>query len=245
MNEFPGQPKKSLLVLLPGHPVPGWTPAWDYLLCHLTRKFNMTIRGATSNNIYLTRHVLALYAQEMNPDYVLMIDSDNLPEIDAFEALMAQMEAYPSVSILGAWYFFTNSKGETVIAAGGIPATADRLVTLEQIEAATELMEVGFIGFGFCIMRGQVYQDTAPEHFRPVLDPNSEFGFMTDDAGFCWLAAQRGHKTYLHPFVRVEHLKLMKVPAPAGHKKEKEENGNHTNASGSGPELQELQYHGA
>jgi GT2 family glycosyltransferase len=234
--------KKKLLVLLPGNPVPGWTPAWDFLLCHLTQRYQVEIRGASSNNIYITRHILAVEAQLLKPDYVLMIDSDNLPTIDAFESLMAQMETYPMVSILGAWYYFVNSKGETVIAAGGLPATETSLVTSEQIANATELMEVGFIGFGFCLMRGQVFQDTAPEHFRPVLDSRSEFGFMTDDAGFCWLAAQRGHKTYLHPFVRVEHLKLMKVPAPAGQIKEKV-NGNHANAGGDGSKLQELQHH--
>jgi GT2 family glycosyltransferase len=235
--------RKSLLVLLPGNPVnASWCSAWTHLLCHLTQKFNVVLRGACSNNIYITRHVLALEAEKLQPDYVLMIDSDNIVSIDAFESLMAQMEAYPSVSILGAWYYFQNSKG-IQIAAGGLPATTDQLVTPEQIAAATELMEVGFIGFGFCLMRGQVFQDTAPEHFRPILDPDSEFGFMTDDAGFCFLARQRGHKTYLHPFVRVEHLKTQYVPAPAGKSKGENENGNHSNTSGDGSELQKLEHH--
>jgi hypothetical protein len=234
--------RKSLLVLLPGNPVnASWCSAWTFLLCHLSSKYKVELRGACSNNIYITRHVLALEAEALMPDYVLMIDSDNIATVDAFESLMAQMEGYPMVDILGAWYYFENSKGIR-IAAGSFPATDDNLVTPEQIAAATELMEVGFIGFGFCLMRGQVFQDTAPEHFRPVLDPHSEFGFMTDDAGFCFLAAQRGHKTYLHPFVRVEHLKTMQVPAPAG-KKEKEENGNHSNTSGDGSELQKLEHH--
>lgn len=233
--------RKRILVLLPGNPVNAtWCSAWTGLLCHMSGKFDVILRGACSNNIYITRHILALEAEAIKPDYVLMIDSDNLVTVDAFESLMAQMEAYPSVSILGAWYYFQNSKG-IKIAAGGLPATDGNLVTPEQIAAATELMEVGFIGFGMCLMRGQVFQDTAPEHFRPILDPASEFGFMTDDVGFCKLARERGHKTYLHPFVRVEHLKTMNVPAPAGQSKGEKDDGNHSNASGDGSVLQELQ----
>jgi hypothetical protein len=235
--------RKKLLILLPGKYQEAL--ALVFLVSELsqTGKYFIELRDARSNNIYIARHVLALDAEKMNPDYVLWIDSDNLVDIATVESLIAQMEAYPSVSILGAWYRFVNAKGHVVVAAGGLPASLKTLVTEEQIAEATTLMEVGFIGLGCCLMRGQVFQDTAPEHFRPILDPNSEFGFMTDDAGFCKLARDRGHKTYLHPFIRVEHLKTQCVPAPAGLKKEKEENGNHSNTSGDGSELQKLEHH--
>ena len=53
--------KKTLLVLLPGHPDRAeWVMAWTTLLMHLCTRFHVEIRGSASNNIYLTRHVLAI-----------------------------------------------------------------------------------------------------------------------------------------------------------------------------------------
>lgn len=235
--------RKKLLVLLPGNPVNAeWCTAWTMLLLHLCSKFMVELRGACSNNIYLTRHVLAREAEVLKPDYVLMIDSDNLVTVEAFDMLFEAIEAAPDVSILGAWYTFNNSKGLR-IAAGGFPALDDTLIDPQVVLQATSLIEVGYIGFGFTLVRGQVFQDTAPEHFRPILDPQAEFGFMTDDVGFCFLAKQRGHKTFLHPLVRVEHLKTQRVPAPMPATKGEKEDGNHIDVSDKRPELQKLEHH--
>jgi hypothetical protein len=218
---------------------------YSLLFLYLCSKFAVEVRGACGNNIYLVRQLLAKEAARVQPDYVLWIDSDNLVTVEAFEHLYVSAEASQEVSIIGAWYYFPASDGVR-IAAGWNPTTRDNMVTLDKIEQATSLMEVGYIGLGMCLMRGSVFQDTAPYHFRPILDENSPEGFMTDDAGFCHLARERGHKTFLHPAVRVEHLKTMKVPAPGrSQEKGEEENGNHANGSYQQPELQIMDPHGA
>jgi hypothetical protein len=239
--------RKRLLILLPGNPDQAeWVAHYSLLFLYLCVHFEVTTRSSSGNNIYLVRQLLAKEAQALRPDYVLWIDSDNLVTVEGFQHLFSSAEADPDVSIIGAWYYFPASDGIR-IAAGRNPATAANMVTQDKIVAADNLMAVGYIGFGMCLMKGQVFQDTAPYHFRPILDDASPEGFMTDDAGFCCLAAERGHKTFLHPAVRVEHLKVMKVPAPAGlpNQKEKENNGDHANSSSIQPELQIVDHHGA
>lgn len=234
--------RQSLLICLPGGPFESeWVASYGALLTYLCSKFAVEVRGTTGNNIYLVRNVLAQEAEKLMPHYVLWIDSDNLGTPEAFENLYASMEASENedVSILGGWYYYVNTAGEVKIAAGW---HGGKQVTSEEIAAATDLMPVGYIGLGFCLMRGGVFQDTAPWHFNPLVDGDCEF--MTDDAGFCELARRNGHKTYLHPAVRVEHLKILKVPAPAG-QKQGEENGNRTDSGNQQPELQIVDAHGA
>jgi hypothetical protein len=240
--------RQKLLICLPGEPfVAEWVNSFGALLVYLCAKFFVEVRFSTGNNIYLVRNVLAREAEKLKPDYVLWIDSDNPPSLAGFDSLYVAMENQDNqdVSILGAWYYFVNTAGEVKIAAGWHPATPENQITEEPISAATGLYEVGYIGLGFCLMRGQVFQDTAPAHFRPMDDNRSPDGFMTDDAGFCELARLNGHKTYLHPAVRVEHLKVLKVPAPAGQKERGNSNGNRTDSGNQQPELQIVDAHGA
>jgi hypothetical protein len=239
--------RPRLLILLPGNPDQGdWNSHFGMLFLYLCQRFRVEVRGACGNNIYLVRQTLAKEAAAVKPDYVLWIDSDNLVTVEGFDHLYRSMEASPLVSIVGAWYFFPVGGGEIRIAAGWHPATVDRLVTLDMIEQATELIEVGYIGFGMCLMRGEIFQKTGPKHFCPILD-DSEDGFMTDDAGFCFLAKELGYRTFLHPAVRVEHLKVMKVPAPVAGQFQtgEKENGNLNNSSGEQSELQVLDHHRA
>jgi hypothetical protein len=239
---------QKLLILLPGNPDQAdWTMHYAMLLLYLCARFEVVIRGSSGNNIYLVRQLLAKEAAELHPDYVLWIDSDNLVTVEGFQYLHSAAEADPELSIIGGWYFYPTHGGKIKVAAGWNPPTPENMITLERIQAATDLIEVGYIGFGMCLMKGQVFQATRPHHFRPILDDSAPEGFLTDDAGFCQLAREKGYRSYLHPAVFVHHLKVLKVPAPAGLPNQTGEkaNGHSGNSSYQQPELQVLDYHSA
>jgi GT2 family glycosyltransferase len=218
--------RPKLLICLPGNPDQSeWIANWSLLLLylagqHLAGRFELELRWFTGTNIYTVRQFFAEEAERLKPDYVLWIDSDNVPTVEAFEGLYNVMvlDQNRGIGILGAWYYYATKQGIKIAAAhwshwkpGAIPVQ----VTEADIEAAApEPFEVGWIGFGFCLMRGEIFQHTGPWHFRPIHDDAMPGGFMTDDVGFCYLASLHGFKTYLHPGVRVEHLKVLKVPPP-------------------------------
>jgi GT2 family glycosyltransferase len=204
--------RPKLLVCLPGNPDQSeWIANWSLLLIYLAGRFELELRWQTNTNVFMVRQLLAEEAERLDPDYVLWIDSDNVPTAEAFEGLYDAME-HEQVSILGAWYYYLTPDG-VKIAAGRDDGSP---VTEKDIEDAHRSpFVVRYVGLGFCLMRGAVFQSTGPYHFRPILDDDMPGGFMTDDVGFCHLARLHGYETYLHPGVRVEHLKVLKVPAPA------------------------------
>ena len=209
---------RSLAVLMPGPTFSArWVAEWSGLLLHLASQFHVRLAWAQGNNIYLTReNVLKLAMGDPNspPDLLLWLDSDNPPTVSNFEHLIGALDASPDVAIVGGWYRFFNPDTREVYMACG---TGNKNVTEEEMLAADHLLEVGFIGFGMCLMRRQVIDDIGLEKcFEPVIWPGNnghKRGWATDDLGFCERARRAGHRIFVHPAVYVAHEKTMNVPA--------------------------------
>lgn len=212
---------KSIAVLMPGSNFSNrWVAEMMDLYAHLLSRFHLRMSWAEGNNIYLTREnclVQAMGDPHGPPDYLLWLDSDNPPSREGFELLMAAIEASPEVSAVGGWYRFFNPMTRDVHIAAGVRDEEGTSCNLaeEQVLESEHLIEVEFIGFGFCLMRAQIVQDIGLyECFAPLplYPPRNERTWCTDDDGFFARARAAGHRVFVHPAVFINHEKRINVP---------------------------------
>lgn len=219
-NHQPVQPvatRPKLLICAPGSEFSiGWLVSWSSMLNELSPEYIIALRFASSNNIYSVRNQCAtgmVIESESDvahlPDYVLWIDSDNLVSAQGFRLLRDGMRSKPDAIAVGGWYMI--NVAEPNVAAGWDNGQEHHRPTIDEIEAATDLIGVDYIGFGFLLMDYRKLRDLGPNPF------NARFHRTTgemegDDISFCELAREHGHKFYLHPGVHVPHLKLLMVP---------------------------------
>lgn len=219
---------KSLVVITPGSNFSSeWLADWDQLHYYLWGRFAFSRVYGQSNNIYHVRMATAAEALKFGvPDYVLWIDSDNPPTVQAFAALVKALEAserntdqsLPPIDIVGAWYRY---KGPDVqrsyIAAGRSFGANDCQLTeaevLEALKGEVLIQDLAFIGFGMLLMRGSILAELGPQGFWPVPVDDGR-GFLTDDVSWCFRAKQAGHLVFLHPGAHVEHLKFGPLEPP-------------------------------
>jgi len=180
---------------------------------------NTRLAWTQGNNIYLTRENILKMAmtEETPPDFLLWLDSDNPPSIPGFELLLGAIDASPEVSVVGGWYrFFNPHTKEVHVAAGYNGRIHSHNLTEEEVLKADHLIEVDFIGFGFCLMRRQVIDDIGLERcFEPLVFPepnHNGHSWATDDDGFFHRAKAVGHRVFVHPAVHVPHEKFLNIP---------------------------------
>ncbi len=152
------------------------------------------------------------------PDYVLWIDSDNPPSPLAFAELWAAITRNEGISCVGGWYRFHNALSNEVLIAAGKMGESWTNITEQEIRESEHLIQVPFIGFGLCLMKWGMIADVGVNlafkpYYFPEADPKSDRTWATDDSGFFAQAGLKGHKTFLHPAVFLEHEKQMNVPA--------------------------------
>lgn len=209
---IPRDDRELLAVCMPGTGFSrAWLAQWNELYMHLAKKFRLLLFYAESNNIYQVRNVIveAMLKAPEKPKRVLWIDSDNLVCVDGFENLYTTISENDTVDAVGAWYRFFGPNG-TLIAAG---TGQDLRPTEEMIHELAEqkgLLQVGYIGFGFLLMKFEVIEALGVDAFIPC---HKVGRFSTDDGGFCDRAVEKGYKFFLHPGVFAPHLKLGEVAA--------------------------------
>ena len=220
-------PLKSLAVVMPGSGFSAeWLSTWDDLHEFLGSRFRLGRIYSQSNNIYYVRIEAARAVLALGvPDYVLWIDSDNPPTIQAFSALLADMQASERntdpmlrpIDISGAWYRYKGpDKQFSYIAAGRSFGADDMQLSeaevLDALKRGKLIDDLAFIGFGMLLMRGSVLAELGPQGFAPV--QSDARGFLADDVSWCLRAKEAGHLIYLNPAAHVEHLKLGPVEPP-------------------------------
>jgi GT2 family glycosyltransferase len=236
-----GPKRKTLAVCTPGSPFPSrWLIQWDMLFAWLLARYEVKRIYAEANNIYQVREICYEATKAScngggPPDYVLWIDSDNPPNLEAVQWLLASMEAAESagpeqaVDIIGGWYRMSDERG--VVAAGGM----SKLFSEQTVAASRSLIECeAGIGFGLLLMRGSVLWKLGAEAFWPAYVAGKKRP-LTDDWSWCYRAREAGYKIWLHPKAWVEHLKLNAVPALAGSSQKEGKNNGDSIDSGSEP----------
>ena len=244
--EKKGWLRKTIAVCTPGTPFDvHWLSEWDLLYRWLLANYHVVRAYGVSNNIYQVRETCYEAVRgvcERTPDYVLWLDSDNPPRLEAVRWLLASMEAAESaetdqaVDIIGGWYRMNDDRG--VVAAGGA-----ELLSEEEVVSSRSLIEIETgIGFGCLLMRGSVMYALGAEAFAPLYVEGRNRPWP-DDYSWCQRAKDAGYKIWLHPKAFVEHWKLNAVPARAGSFKKEEQNGDYINACGEPSDLQIVDSH--
>lgn len=130
-------------------------------------------------------------------DYALFLDSDHIYDVKALETLIEKLEAN-SLDILSAGYIARNMP-DKFAHCRMVDGKPEKINTKD----ATGLIECDAIGLGFAVMK----MDFARKMWalnRPL------FVFKMDgfgeDAHFCSIAKEQGHKIFFDADTRVKHM---------------------------------------
>jgi hypothetical protein len=193
------------------------------------KKFGMGL--ATSSNIYSVRNGCLSrqrFRKNQKPfegtyesyEKIIWMDSDNIFSTKDILRLLSH-----DVDIVAAWYRYgvydISGLGEDNKTACGFwdyengynktrPIKIGEILKLPRNEKG--LIEVDYSGLGLMIIKKGVFEAIGYPWFRSWVYEWKEDGvemadIMTDDAGFCWMAKQKGFKIMIDPEVRISHEK--------------------------------------
>jgi len=134
-------------------------------------------------------------------EYILTIESDNVPPGDGVIALLAQMEAHPEFSCIGGLYFTKGQEGVPQI--WGDPK--DPVLNFRpQLPVPGQLVECCGTGMGFNLWRLAMFRDTRLRKpwFRTV---SGKEGTGTQDLHFWSDARKYGYRCAIDCAVTVGH----------------------------------------
>ena len=216
--------KQSVAICFPGNSFcSDWVFEFGKILAYCwSKNIGAIICPAVANSTHIARTycLMAAESTHINYDYAFWIDSDQLEGMNAFQELHIAMECNPEIDILAAWSWIQGNEGtECKINAGMMERDTKgsytvengiykfSYLTLEEIEKATEPIEVDWVGFGCIMIRKKVLDAIGEDIFKPIYKGD----VVSDDTGFCIRAHDLGYKVYVHPDVNVPHLKLRSI----------------------------------
>ena len=133
-------------------------------------------------------------------EYVLTLESDNMPPADGAIKLVEQMEAHPEFACIGGLYFTKGLGGVAQI--WGDPR--DSVVNFRpQIPVPNALQECCGTGMGFNLWRLSMFKDEKLR--RPWFKTQTKDGVATQDLYFWSNARQHGYRCAIDTSVRVGH----------------------------------------
>lgn len=134
-------------------------------------------------------------------EYILTIESDNMPPSDGVIKLMERMEAHPEFACIGGLYF---TKGEGGVAQIWGDPTDPVLNFRPQLPRQGELIECNGTGMGFNLWRLSTFKD--PKLRRPWFKTIAgKEGTGTQDLYFAADARKYGYRFAIDCDVRVGH----------------------------------------
>lgn len=78
----------------------------------------------------------------------------------------------------------------------------------EDIKGQNDLIEVSYVGFGFMLIKKNVFESMTYPWFRPIEQKiGKAVDFCMEDVAFCLRARENGFKIYIDPLVKVLHEK--------------------------------------
>lgn len=184
-GNVPARPRKKIAVLCPGDDSGfRWKSAWSGLLTYLATHFDLAVHFNYCSNQYFVRdfgyQFLLKYMNDTGwgpPDYVLMIDSDNIFDSVGFEHLLQALENIPEISGIGGWYWM-GIIPPAICARVREPNGDIRSITIEEMQAAYDKEKIlectDHLGFGFILIRWEVFlSDGTVWPFRAMVEPES------------------------------------------------------------------------
>jgi hypothetical protein len=138
-------------------------------------------------------------------EYVLTIESDNMPPSDGVIRLLDRLEAHPEFSCIGGLYF---TKGEGGVAQiWGDPKDPIPNYRPQLPDSTGGLVECCGTGMGFNLFRMPIFKDDAiPKPWFRTLRGDAGTGIGTQDLVFWGEARKRGYRCAIDCSVRVGHF---------------------------------------
>lgn len=138
-------------------------------------------------------------------EYILTIETDNLPPPDGVLKLLRQMEAHPEFSCIGGLYWTKFEHGVPQI--WGDPS--DPVLNFRpQAPKQGQLVECCGTGLGFNLWRVSMFRDLLARGVKPLFKTKAslEEGVGTQDLAFWTEARKYGHRCAIDCGVLVGHL---------------------------------------
>ena len=210
--------KKKLVVLLPGLQfLNNWVMNWTELIVHLAQKFNVLPFSVYSNNIYSTRNklqelVFNAESQGFVPDYVLMMDDDNILTIQDFDKLLEDLELNPTLTGILAWYWIQAQVNQNEPRASVGSINDDNITVIparEMFDLDTPIIPCEYGGLGGFLCKWSEVKKLGKTPFDPVQLPNGSIDkFAGDDVSFFFRAKEMGMRIAVDKRVKLPHFKI-------------------------------------
>lgn len=218
--------RRTIIVCLPGEQFSSkWVAHWTDVFARLSANYFVGPLFCESSNVHVTRAVLAKDALEIShADFILWIDDDNLVTGEQVERLIKHMDDYPdTIDMVAAWCEIGHKGQEPLLASCGLFNERGLNVPLkpERMETGPILRRVQWTGFPVVLMRREALAKL-DKPFAPLLNPESPYGFDSEDIAFCKRANELDLGIYVDTRMKVPHLKLRDAnvsPATAGNLK--------------------------
>ncbi len=177
-----------------------WVAYWTTLMSYLGSRFTVSPIFTFSSNVHVTRACLA--NQVVNsvplPDYVLWIDDDNLLSIDHFNMLFEDLQKLPTADMAVGWAWvqpdmYDGHNARTSVGVFGKNGRPKARLTYDDLMSGEfDLKEIDYSGFPVVLMRGEMLEKVGSNPFVPILDPEADYGFHSEDVRFCIRARENG-----------------------------------------------------
>lgn len=210
----------KIIACLPGREYSGdFLKAWTLFLSKCANNgIEIILSQNYSPNIYYVRNLCLAgdirkgvkqkpFQGKIEYDYLLWIDSDNLPSYEALKSLISR-----NVDICAGIYKMRDGRFATVkewdttslIEEGEMPFCVEK-----DLENQTELISVAYTGMGFMLVKNGVFEKLSYPWFQPLnIDVGQIKDFATEDIYFCQKIQSLGYKVYIDPSVRIGHEKV-------------------------------------
>ena len=206
--------REKIAVALPGERFSStWVYHWTQLFGGLLTQYNVHPNFCYSSNVYATRQTLFddFSAMRPQPDYMLWIDDDNLVTVDQVQQLILDLKANPEMDMVAGWcwqagdvYNMAARTSVGVFESSGLP----RFLSYEELQARTDVSEIGFTGFPIVLMRRNILDKLGKDAFAPRFGPLYDRGYAGEDVSFCIRAREAGVRILVDRRIKVPHLKL-------------------------------------
>lgn len=210
----------KLIICLPGNNFSGqWLDNFiEFYNWCIQHKITPIISRRESCNIYYVRNMClggnSTSGENQKPwqgnvdyDYMLWIDSDNIVSIDNFIKLYNMQKEIASGLYLthnGVHYATVKDWNEDYFKKYG----SFEFLTNEKLKQHKHPFIVDYTGFGFILIKKGVFEKLKYPWFRPIW---KQFGnvteFTMEDVSFCHLVKEQGIDVWVHPEVIVKHEK--------------------------------------
>jgi len=221
----------KIVFCLPGrtfsnHFLASWTST---ILYFAERNIQIDMVNHYNSNVYFVRNLCLggdnlkgenqkLWQGNIDYDYIMWIDSDIVWSPNQIMKLINSSEIYPDIKIISGIYRMgvSNTEYATVLNWDLKYFKQNgrfEFLTKEDLQVCLpRLLEVGYTGFGFMLIKKGVFESVGYPWFRPVWQEVETSGivvkdFTSEDVGFCRTVIEKGYKIYVDPTIIVGHEK--------------------------------------